>query len=550
MDHLRLLNQVRSEENIKRAFHYAFYDRRNNDYYFDYFELEYVTKHKDKLIEEVLEELKDINSFYHRAAYAHYPNKSSLCYRRMIYITFKDLVVRYAFVIVLADLLDGDLSKTCFANRKANDNQAQDSLLENFAEVSWPNFCRWQKECAEQYKVLLRTDISSFYDSISHDYLIDVITRELSVIPETEFIRLFKKLLCFPVISYSHKTRITQQEKHLRQGLPIGNNTEGFLANLYLKDVDEEMQINGIAFGRYNDDIRIFANSREEVLRAVLILQEHLLTKGLNLNASKTRIAENKEEIEKLRSKSYDIFEYYIIENDINSENTQTNEGNELEKHIDQTFEKFDFEEFNPSNPIEEDKEAKLFCKFMSHEDLLPLRQRKPEHIEKLKDILIRWQGSNRHAAWLIVQSAFYNGISQDTQSKALEILFDVIKSDEAASYTKYRLLHHLVKLRGSKDKQFRFIERLKAVEIKELKLNIIKFLEQPAFELNLLSLYTFKVLGYSYSDLKKYAHEYVPKPLGEPIRNALLYASEPIHLSELPELATDYEPDERVEYY
>jgi hypothetical protein len=110
---------------------------------------------------------------------------------------------------------------------------------------------------------LIKTDISAFYDSVSHQYLVKTLAKQLYIKPETAFLRLFKKLLCVHVISYCQKAKTVQSPKTLHQGLTIGNNLEGFLANLYLKNIDDAMQSAGIEFGRYNDDMRIFAENRE-----------------------------------------------------------------------------------------------------------------------------------------------------------------------------------------------------------------------------------------------------------------------------------------------
>lgn len=132
MDHLKLLNQVRSKENIRRAFRYALSDRTNNDAYFDYFEIEYVKKYEEKTREEIWEQLKYPKDFYAQVAYAYYFPKNDLCYRRMVYIPFKDLVIRYAFVIVLANYLDQSLSQRCFANRRAIGERAEYFFLEDY----------------------------------------------------------------------------------------------------------------------------------------------------------------------------------------------------------------------------------------------------------------------------------------------------------------------------------------------------------------------------------------------------------------------------------
>lgn len=569
MDHIKLLNQVRSKDNVKLAFRYALSDRLYNDSYFDYFEIEYLRKYQDRIIEEILEELKSPKDFQIRAAYAYYFPKNDLCYRRMVYIPFKDLTIRYAFVIVLASYLDNSLSERCFANRRASGKHAKNFLLEDYYKVSVLKFRNWQKKCAEKYSVLIRTDISSFYDSVSHQYLIAVLAEQLSIEHDSDLLQLFGKLLCVPVISYSHKNKKVQPKQSLRQGLTIGNNLEGFLANLYLRDIDEAMQDAGIEFGRYNDDMRIFAQDRKIARLYLLILQEHLLAKGLNLNASKTLIAENQEEIEKLRTKLYDepspaLYDPYP-ENEDTEYSEVLSQKNEVQRNIDREADDL-LAEFDPDREITEDKEAKNFCKFLQSQNL---KGRCPEHIEKLETILTFWQGSSKHASWLVVQSTYHKDIPSKTKRKALGVFFKVLRSSEALSYTKYRLLHHFVNLRKDSNKQeYRLIENLKISKKKDLKKILFSLLEQPAFELNITALYALKILGSSYAELEKYARIYIPKPLGDPILTAISYMQEPdapanqgtmlnqskteskLALDTQAEVETDYEPDERDEFY
>lgn len=340
MDHVRLLKELIDRKNLELAFRYALHDRTKNDYYYDHFEIEYAINNKDRIIDELIDELNDIENYTPRPAYAFYPPKNDLCYRRMVYVPFKDLLIRYAIVIVFSKYLDNELSENCFANRRAKDGQSKISLLEDFAKTSWPNFCSWQKENIEKYKILLRTDISAFYDSISHKELVSKISKELSIELSSPLMKLFKKILEIPVISYSNLNRNVEEPKKMPQGIPIGNSVEGFLANLYLINIDESMQsLENIEFGRYNDDMRIFGNSRQEVLNALLILQEKLLSNGLNLNSSKTEIAENEAKMEDLRSKIFDISgDSYFEEDDI-EENTNT-----VIEHIDIDFDEFDKE--------------------------------------------------------------------------------------------------------------------------------------------------------------------------------------------------------------
>ncbi|MEG3957558.1 RNA-directed DNA polymerase [Microcoleus sp. herbarium2] len=525
MDHIKLLNQVRSRETIRLAFKYAISDRIQNDSYFDHFEIEYVQKFQEKIIEELLQELKKTDQFSPRTGYAYYLPKTELCYRRMIYIPFKDLVVRYAFVIVLAKHLDQSLSDNCFANRREKGGKAKEFLLENYYKVSLPKFRNWQKDCANKYDILIKTDISAFYDSVSHQYLIKTLAEQLCIKPETAFFRLFKKLLCVDVISYCQKAKTVNSPKTLHQGLTIGNNLEGFLANLYLKNIDDAMQSAGIEFGRYNDDIRIFAENREIAQLHLLILQDHLLTKGLNLNSSKTKIAENKEQIEQLQTKVYDLSPSLY-------DNSEENEAggyidvvvktNEVQKNIDPELDDLD-NDFNPNGEIKAEKDAKNFCLFFSKK--LNPKKRVPAHIKTLEKILTHWQGSSKNASWLIVNSIYNKDVSLETQMASIERVFNILPSLEALSYTKYRLIHNLIHLKPDpKTPEVRVIHQLDDNRKEEFRTILFDLLKQPTFELNFIALYAFRILGDSSKNLEKYAHQYIPKPLGSPILTVLDY--------------------------
>jgi hypothetical protein len=546
MDHTHLLNQIRDRKNIERAYHYAINDRMNIDYYFDYFDLEFAFKNKDTIIDEIQKELLHPGKYIPRAAYAYFPPKTDLCYRRMIYISFKDLIIRYTVTIVLTEYLDAELSDNCFANRKASGDQAAKALLEDFVSESWPNFCSWQKDCAEEYSVLLRTDISAFYDSISHDYLVKLIAESLAIQEDTEIMLLLRKLLQIPVISYSNLTKEPGRPVENKQGLAIGNNTDGFLANLFLKDVDEVMsKIPNIEFGRYNDDMRIFGPDRKTVMESLLILQQYLLTKGLNLNSAKTRIAENREEIEDLRSKYYEVYFYHIEEVEAVEQVIVVN--NQVAEEVDRPFDEFN-RVFTPDDVIENNGDAKDYCKFLSTDRLLLIRERTPEFIQRVAEILKRWQGSGKHASWLLVQSSFWRGIPDDTKELSRRLVFEILEDNTVSPYSKYRILHHLIKVRGGKDK-YRFLDQLTGEEKERLYEILPNLLAQPAFELNIGSLYTLKVLGASENELQEYVKKYIPKPIGDPIKMVLSVVREPIEIHEVP-VIEEVEPDSRPEQY
>ncbi|MBE2280211.1 MAG: hypothetical protein IAE91_07465 [Ignavibacteriaceae bacterium] len=288
MDSSQLYREFKSKKNIEISYAYAINASYKSTYY-DEAELLYYSINKDEIIFQIIEEIQKPDRYSPSPAFAYFPPKNKLCFRRMIHIPFKDLVIRFAFVNIIAKYLDSELSETCFANRRAKGEDAKTNLTEDFAKGPWSNFCKWQVDCRENYRNVLRTDISAFYDSVSHENLITSVTSNLRIKTDNYFIEMLSKLLAYPVASYNSRTKTIKEVTNLKQGLCTGNDADSFLANIYLKDIDFEMsKFENSLFGRYNDDIRIFSKSKEELSLAILTLQEQLLAKGLNLNSSKT----------------------------------------------------------------------------------------------------------------------------------------------------------------------------------------------------------------------------------------------------------------------
>ncbi len=518
-DSARLLKEVVKKTTLRQAFRYALRDRYK-EWFYDPFELEWAERSEAVILKELAEELRDPLKYEFKPAYAYFTPKTDLCYRRMIYIPFKDLVVRYAFAIVVADLVDPDLSTKCFANRREFDTQSG-LFLQDFAAVSWPNFCKWQRDNANggTFPTLLRTDISAFYDAISHKYLIKEIATSLNVTAASELMKFFRRLLQVPVLSYSHLARGVRQPETMHQGLCIGNSTEGVFANIYLNAIDQDMvKIEDIDFGRYNDDMRIFATDRPTAKRAMLTLQERLLTKGLNLNSSKTEFEDDKSGVEKLRSKAYEGGEYSEEDEDAAVSRPDV---------TDKPFDEFD-RDFELGEKLGNPKDARDYCHFLAKRIILSERQ--PGHVETLYQILTNWHGSAKHAAWRLVESMTREECPKGTRDVAEKVLLDCLTSPSVVNYTKCRLLHHLVRPRKSRGKEtvYRYCSGLKNGTVRKLKSLFPSFIAETAFELNIIALYTMQALGASFADLQRAVSENACKPVPLPIKNALSLARQP----------------------
>lgn len=456
-DAAHLLKQVRRKVNLQRAFRHAHHDRQK-EWFYDPFELEWAERNESTIIGELANELRDPLNYQLKSAYAYFTPKTELCYRRMIYIPFKDLVVRYAFAAVVADMLDTDLSPRCFANRREHDADSE-LFLEDFATVAWPRFCNWQRDNSKNthFPTLLRTDVSAFYDALSHKYLVDDISKSLSIKAGSMLMKLFLRLLRVDVVSYSHVDGNQREPETMHQGLCIGNATEGFFANLYLRNIDREMgEIQDIEFGRYNDDMRIFANDRLTATRALLALQERLLTKGLNLNSSKTEFAEGRFAIEELRSRAYEGAEYGTDDEDALVVRPVVS---------DLPFDEFT-EDFEVGQMLEKKgKDAKNFCHFLAKR--IALSERQPGHVDMLREILTTWHGSAKHAAWRLVESFARSECPTKTRRRAEAAILECLNDPSVINYAKYRLVHHLVRPRRSHE---RYLNVLKDSSLQNLK--------------------------------------------------------------------------------
>lgn len=121
--------------------------------------------------------------------------------------------------------------------------------------------------------VVVQTDISSFYEHISHHYIENCISALDSgqVQIATQVNALLSRL--FAGRSF---------------GLPVGGQGARILAELFLHQVDMALSSNGVHWHRYVDDYILVAPSTAEAYRALGVLAQCLMDYGLTLNKSKS----------------------------------------------------------------------------------------------------------------------------------------------------------------------------------------------------------------------------------------------------------------------
>jgi hypothetical protein len=132
---------------------------------------------------------------------------------------------------------------------------------------------------ASDETVVVQTDISGFYEHVSHHYienLINALGADAGPVAK-QVNALLSKL--FAGRSF---------------GLPVGGQGARILAELLLDQVDTALTARGVQWHRYVDDYVLIATNTAEAYRALGILAQALMDYGLSLNKSKTMFLSGK----------------------------------------------------------------------------------------------------------------------------------------------------------------------------------------------------------------------------------------------------------------
>jgi RNA-directed DNA polymerase len=144
--------------------------------------------------------------------------------------------------------------------------------------------------CREQTSVILELDISSYFDSIVREHLMEMVERRVN---DASVLRLIRKWINVGVIDDG---RLLVSETGTGQGQIISP----LLANVYLHFVldewferDVKPRLRGKAFEiRYADDAVLCFQYREDAEKVLQVLPKRFARYGLTLHPEKTRLVE------------------------------------------------------------------------------------------------------------------------------------------------------------------------------------------------------------------------------------------------------------------
>jgi group II intron reverse transcriptase/maturase len=132
------------------------------------------------------------------------------------------------------------------------------------------------------YNYIYDCDIKGFFDNIPHKKLMKVLQKYIADGTVLDLIWKWLKA------GYMEEGKFHQADS----GSPQGGVISPLLANLYLNELDWELDLNDIRFVRYADDFLLFAKSKEDIKRAEQITKDKLTELGLEISIEKTRIVD------------------------------------------------------------------------------------------------------------------------------------------------------------------------------------------------------------------------------------------------------------------
>ncbi|MBC8589527.1 group II intron reverse transcriptase/maturase [Paratissierella segnis] len=131
------------------------------------------------------------------------------------------------------------------------------------------------------YEWVIDIDIEQFFDKVNHDKLIQILREQVN---DKDVLNLIRKYLRAGVME---KGVI----KATKTGVPQGGPISVILSNVYLDKLDKELEVRGLRFVRYADDVLIFTKSEMAANRVMTSISSWIERKlFLKVNATKSKV--------------------------------------------------------------------------------------------------------------------------------------------------------------------------------------------------------------------------------------------------------------------
>lgn len=199
--------------------------------------------------------------------------------RRISAAPFRDRVVHHALTRVLEPIFERRFSAHSFACRKGMGVHQALALA---------------ARSVRRFPYVLKCDVRKYFASIDHEILLGQIARVVKCPPTlgliNQIVASYTNEDAAALGYFSGDTLFTPFER--RRGLPLGNQTSQFFANVYLNSLDNriEQQLQPGAYVRYVDDFLLLSGEKTELTAMQQQVSSWLAEVRLRLHAGKSRI--------------------------------------------------------------------------------------------------------------------------------------------------------------------------------------------------------------------------------------------------------------------
>ncbi len=192
---------------------------------------------------------------------------------------FRDRVVHHAVCNIIEPIFDRTFICDSYANRRGKGTHAALRRFDSFKRKVAQNgkLVRSAKDNNMVVGYFLKADIRHYFDSVDHDVLMGIIRNRIY---DEKVLTLIRKIL------NNHTSKIPGK------GMPIGNLTSQFFANLYLNELDYfvKHRLKAKYYMRYVDDFVILHRRKEVLAEWKDEINEFLKTIKLELHNDKSKI--------------------------------------------------------------------------------------------------------------------------------------------------------------------------------------------------------------------------------------------------------------------
>lgn len=257
-----------SYKNLRSAFKKASKGKRSMLYVIEF------ERNLDKNLLDIKKELKEEIYRPHKLTKFIIRDPKTRVIRKSL---FKDRIVHHAIVNILEPIYEGRFISDNFANRVNKGTIAAIQRFDKFKRKVSKNG-KLVKNALNNNMVrgyVLKADMRKFFDSVDQAKLIEILRRKIK---DEKIIWLV--------------TKIIKNFDNKRKGMPLGNMTSQFFANVYLHDLDQfiKRKLKMKYYLRYVDDFVILHERKDVLEDSKDKIEKYLKNLKLELHPDKSKI--------------------------------------------------------------------------------------------------------------------------------------------------------------------------------------------------------------------------------------------------------------------